>query len=484
MKNVNLENKAMPQVVEQGGILKYREALSFDAVWNSRYYFALLFALAAVYSIVNVEQGMTIIAVVLCLFLIFCNDLLASVFPILVLSMMSVVFFKKYDEMLIQYSYEIVAIIGSFLLHLARYAKPFKTGNNLIPLIMVSFATVLGGLGATTIMDVASYTSLYYIAGLGVGMLCVYIIAKAYITCDKSYDVRERYMAILYAAALFAAFMTARFYYFHLERFLEDFSVIFCKYRNTTATVMLLGLPSAFYFASKRIAHIFGAGAIMLCLMLSGSRGGSFIGAAIFVLGIVFVIYYDKEHKKRNIKAAALLAIPALVIGVELFLTLFSSRFEDGTFFVNPDDSRLRFIERAFEDYRSNMLFGLGLGNTRNGDIYTGVPGSLVFYHNWFAQIIGSMGLVGLIAYTTQLIIRLKTITDTWSKETVAMTMTFGGLFLMSMVNPGEFSPFPNEFIIVVLFAIMEEGQRRAVTGYDSEMQPHYMELAAETDAQ
>ncbi len=461
LKNVNLENKTMPRMIEQGEVLEYKRVFSLEAIWNSRHYFTLLFTLAAAYSIINVEQGMTVMAAVLCLFLIFCGDLLASVYPILVLSMMSVVFFRHYDVMLVQYKYEIAAIIGSFLFHLAIYAKPFKTGANLIPLIMVSFATVLGGLGANTIMNVASYTSLYYIAGLGVGMLCVYIIAKAYITCEKSYDVRERYMAVLYAAALFAAFMTVRFYYANLDRFLADFSVIFCKYRNTTATMMLLGLPSTFYFATKNIGHILGSVTIMLSLMLSGSRGGTLIGTLIFVVGILYVIYYDVEHRKRNIKAAALLAIPALVAGVEIFMMLFASRFEDGTFFVNSDDSRLRFIRRAFEDYRSNMLFGLGLGSSRNGDIYTGVPGSIVFYHNWFAQIIGSMGLVGLVAYTTQLIIRLKTISDTRSKETVAMAMTFGGIFLMSMVNPGEFSPFPNEFIVVVLFAIMEEGHKR-----------------------
>ena len=34
--------------------------------------------------------------------------------------------------------------------------------------------------------------------------------------------------------------------------------------------------------------------------------------------------------------------------------------------------------------------------------------------------------------------------------------LSYAGMFLLSMTNPGEFCPLPNELLVVALFAIVE----------------------------
>lgn len=62
---------------------------------------------------------------------------------------------------------------------------------------------------------------------------------------------------------------------------------------------------------------------------------------------------------------------------------------------ISPDDSRYTFFIQGLLDFVKNPLFGCGLGSMHNAPIFLGVEGSIVWYHNLIAQILGSMGLVG-----------------------------------------------------------------------------------------
>jgi hypothetical protein len=71
-------------------------------------------------------------------------------------------------------------------------------------------------------------------------------------------------------------------------------------------------------------------------------------------------------------------------------------------------------------------------------------------------QIIGSMGLIGVCAYSYQFIIRIRLIfnkKDAWS---AVLGLSYLGVLLMSQVNPGEFCPLPFGLLTVLLFVFQE----------------------------
>ena len=92
-------------------------------------------------------------------------------------------------------------------------------------------------------------------------------------------------------------------------------------------------------------------------------------------------------------------AVLAVLVGPELLSLMMDSRMEDGHLFHQGDSVRVQLFLRGITDFLHNPVFGIGLISQRNSDLFTGVEGSMVFYHNSIAQIMGSMGLVGIAAY-------------------------------------------------------------------------------------
>ena len=68
------------------------------------------------------------------------------------------------------------------------------------------------------------------------------------------------------------------------------------------------------------------------------------------------------------------------------------------------------------------------------------------------------MGLVGLCAYLCLLVLR-STLIFRRKRGPVRSTLglSYVGLFLMSQLNPGEFSPFPYALMAVAVFVMLEQ---------------------------
>ena len=81
---------------------------------------------------------------------------------------------------------------------------------------------------------------------------------------------------------------------------------------------------------------------------------------------------------------------------------------------------------------------------------------SVQWTHNYFLQIIGSMGLVGAVAYGYQLIVRIRLIFCRIDPFRMAIALCFFGIFSISMLQPGEFCPMPYEILTLCLFVFLE----------------------------
>ena len=105
----------------------------------------------------------------------------------------------------------------------------------------------------------------------------------------------------------------------------------------------------------------------------------------------------------------------------------------------------------------STILNWVGLISQRNSDLFTGVEGSMVFYHNSIAQIMGSMGLVGIAAYGVLMRDRIALLRAGKTPFVRALALSYLGMLLISLTNPGEFCPFPNAALMVMVFTLAEE---------------------------
>lgn len=78
--------------------------------------------------------------------------------------------------------------------------------------------------------------------------------------------------------------------------------------------------------------------------------------------------------------------------------------------------------------------------------------------YNSLAQVMGSMGLVGIVAYGRLLHDRIALLRQGSRDPFVRiLTLSYLGMFLISLCNPGEFCPFPNAALMVMVFAQAEE---------------------------
>ena len=120
---------------------------------------------------------------------------------------------------------------------------------------------------------------------------------------------------------------------------------------------------------------------------------------------------------------------------------------------VYPVSKTLQATDTAYE---IDPLVGTGI---LDDDITYGAynkKGTMPWYHMMIPQIVGSMGLVGVLAYTFQSVGRFKMALknpDFWS---LCLGISYLGILLMSQLNPGEFVPLPYELLTVVLFILQE----------------------------
>ena len=136
---------------------------------------------------------------------------------------------------------------------------------------------------------------------------------------------------------------------------------------------------------------------------------------------------------------------------------MMDSRMEDGHLFHQGDSVRVQLFLRGITDFLHNPVFGIGLISQRNSDLFTGVEGSMVFYHNSIAQIMGSMGLVGIAAYGVLMRDRIALLRAGKTPFVRALALSYLGMLLISLTNPGEFCPFPNAALMVMVFTLAEE---------------------------
>ena len=417
----------------------------------------ILFALAAMVLFLNAEiPGAIFFGLIICAVLILSDDLLSCIMPLLLLVSFAIRCKNSYDDFM-EYIWILPIPIFAIIFHAVVYRKSFdfKKGKLLIPMCIASVATMTGGLGIITTEEYFSTISLAYMFTLGFGTVLVYLIFGAQLQPGKNYtdNIDIRLSKIMITTTLFLCFAVLQYYGENWEKFIMDPDILPFQWRNNACTILMIAMPFSFYMSTKKFPYIITAFLSYGIMLLSGSRGGMIFGGIELLILIIYFAVIDKKHRKILLGIVAAIGVAGIVLLPKL-IYIFRYTIERLTSY-SENAIRLGLLRRSVEDFLSNPLTGRGLGYMGNRDIHKSATATLCWYHSQIPQVIGSFGLVGIGAYGYQLICRVKFFISEQSLFAKTVFLSFIGLELMSVVNPGIFAPL-YLMIITVLFAIVE----------------------------
>lgn len=185
-------------------------------------YIMVLFALASVFVIFDISvAGVLTFACITGITLVLCEDLLAPFPPFLFLCLIGT---KCYNSFSVFIQYKalgvvlIICVIMHFVLH---WKKPVLKGFLTLPMIFVSAAVMLGGVGFISKREYFSGASIFYILALGVGMLLLYTVFNTHINVHKDYSLMDKLSLIMVIIGCFGTFMVVSYYLTHINEVID-----------------------------------------------------------------------------------------------------------------------------------------------------------------------------------------------------------------------------------------------------------------------
>jgi hypothetical protein len=294
-------------------------------------------------------------------------------------------------------------------------------------------------------------------------MLLIYCYFFSKIEANDKYSLIEKLAEIMVVIGLFISFMVFAHYVINVNTVIDKGGIFYIRWRNNASTILMMAMPFAFYLGNKKPYSAVLAFVFYIAMLLTGSRGGMLFGSIEIVMCLVMFILYDRRRRLAYVLICACFVFIALIFLPEIttFLNFTIQRlFKVLNQFLlgGPDtETRVRHYARGVQDYFNNPIFGTGLGNLTNRDIFKSKPGSLCWYHCTAIQVAGSFGTIGIIAFTYQFIKRNLLI---WKRATLfnmTIFLSYVSLELMSLVNPGVFCPMPYLLLITLFMVVVEK---------------------------
>ncbi len=418
----------------------------------------------------NEVTGAIIFLTVICLQLVFCENTFATLSPFL---MMCVFVCTCYDSFKVFIVYLPLAPIAVMcvIYHFVVYRKPFTLGETFLPLCMVACAITLGGLGTIPAKDYFAPGVLFYTFGLGFGMVLLYLILRSrYVSSDPemSKKLGERFAFDMYLMGLVTVACVVSFYLRDVNTWLVEHKPIIFQAKNNFSTFLMLAMPFPLYFTMNREEkcsggkifrvsdlHFLSFVLMYIAILLTGSRGGLVFGTVEFLVCFAFAVFNREGRRKIPYLSAALCAVVCAVFVEGFLFEQIRERFASGL--ASSEEQRSDLLFRAIDDFKRNVIFGSGFGYQGNSDLYNPVKGAMNWYHIYPAQIIGSFGLTGIIAFGAMIVQRFMLFLRRPDAFKLTLGLSYIAILMMSMVNPGEFCPIPYEMTVVLIFIFLEK---------------------------
>ncbi len=367
--------------------------------WLSRAYFPFLLWVTLGFAALRqpVYGAMALLGICIWL-LVFCRDLLASVTPFLLVFLLSTQRYESLGDFL-PCAVLAAPFFAALIWHLMVWPVTFRVGRSATGLLLVSAATLLGGCGILSMQQLLQPLSLYYAGCLGGGMLVFYVLLRSCLTYSKGYDLHRRFAAIFCALGVCMACLLMLDYAARWQEFLQVHTTLYLKYRNFATALLLTTLPMSFLSVAEKARPSAGCGG-------AGGRAGPYrqpqrsavrcgtAGTGLRISGAVGP--HSPEGRAASVRGrcgAGGAGGPGAAVADD-------GQPHGGRSSVPSGGSvRVQLFLRGITDFCTTPC--LASASSASATV-TSSPvwrGSMVFYHNSIAQIMGSMGLVGIAAY-------------------------------------------------------------------------------------
>ncbi len=354
-------------------------------------------------------------------------------------------------------------LIVALLFHFIAYRKRLSArGSQFLPMLLVSFSIILGGLGFISPKEYFAGASLYHMIGMGFAMVLIYCYFNAHIDFKKEPAISDKLVRLMVVIGLFASFMVILHYIININKVLDLGRTPYIRWRNNISTILIITMPFAFLMAHKNSYASFLGFLFYGAMLLSGSRGGMIFGAIELAMCIVMFVLYDKRRRLAYIVICVCVLFGFLIFAPQItsFFTFTIKRIFNalnGVLLGEKTETRVAHYARGIEDFLNHPIFGTGLGYMGNRDIFKNKPGALCWYHCEPIQIAASFGIVGILAFGYQFIKRNLLL---WKRQTLfnlTIFLSYISLEMMSLVNPGIFCPIPYLMLITLFLVIVEK---------------------------
>lgn len=438
---------------------------------ESKIFTAAIWLLAAAFVIFEVEEyGLIIMLNIGAFVLLFSENITNAYFPgFLGVTFLIKCYLDEYAEFPHWWMAVLPFTIPAIIAYLIIYRKKITFGKSFPGVLAVAVAITLGGMFSITPAEYFDLEVLYYTIGLGFGLAGAYIFVRSHTVENDRYDIFERYANMMCLISLFATFMVIEYYCKNLDITLHAGKFADIQWSNNVSTILMMTMPFTLYKVKKNLVFFalffvnYGA------IILAGSRGGWVLGTIeLLICIVVATAFMGFEWHKRVI--IGVVGIVLFVCGVISLVPL--SKYivtVKGDVFISHSEARIKLIARAFEDFMENPVFGKGLGNTDNYDLFKGRPATICWYHMLIPQVVGSMGLVGIFCYARQISDRFKMILTKPDTYVWTIGLSYIGLLLMTQVNPGEFCPLPYALVMMTNFVMIERYNEKRGIQYEKD---------------
>ena len=224
--------------------------------FESKIFAAMLFALAALFVVLEQEEyGLIIMLNIGALVLLFSENITNAYVPgFLGVTFLIKCYVKEYAEF--QHWWTALPFtIPAIIAYLIIYRRKITVGKSFYGVLAVAVAVTLGGMFSITPAEYFDLETLYYTIGLGFGLVVAYLFVRAHTVENDRYDIFERYANMMLLVCCFAIFMVLEYYAKHIPETLLAGKFADIQWSNNISTTLMITMPFALY-RIKRILHI------------------------------------------------------------------------------------------------------------------------------------------------------------------------------------------------------------------------------------
>lgn len=315
----------------------------------------------------------------------------------------------------------------------------------------------------------ASYgiENLFYALSFPLTLLITFVLYALFVRFEDGAFDHFMYCLVmagmLIVAQLLLAYATGIVQYDENGTIIKESVILGWAVWNSFGGLLTILIPACFYFAAThRYGWIFyGLGLLeFFAAVLSQSRTATLVGAGIVVLCIGTVCFFGRNRKLNRWITLGLIVIGAL--GVFVLWNKIIGIFQNFINYGFDDNGRFERWQAGIDKFIAHPIFGAGFYDSGILDTSWEIRVYPYLYHNTIIQMMGSAGVIGLLAYlwhrfcTIRMVFRKPNLYKTFLGFCILALLAFGMLDVLFFIT------YPLFYYSLMLLFMEKSGEKDA----------------------